>query len=82
MIIKRLEEKKINLLISENTIHWISKRGYDPIYGARPIKRVIQTEIENPLANLLLKSKLETNKKIEIDVDRDVLSFKKVESQD
>ena len=42
----RLEEKDLSLSITDKTIQWITDKGYDPIYGARPLKRTIQQEIE------------------------------------
>ncbi|MBE6427940.1 MAG: AAA family ATPase, partial [Planctomycetaceae bacterium] len=54
---KRLLEHGIELTIDENAINAIAEEGFDPIYGARPLKRVIQQRIENPLALRLLKEK-------------------------
>ncbi len=55
-ILKRLEVKNINLEISNKVSDWLMNKGYDPAYGARPIKRTIQNELENPLAKFLLKN--------------------------
>ncbi len=52
----RLKESGLTLSISESAIDEIAAVGYDPIYGARPLKRVIQREIQNPLATALLKN--------------------------
>jgi ATP-dependent Clp protease ATP-binding subunit ClpB len=49
-----LEERKIALRIDEQAKTWLANTGYDPIYGARPLKRVIQRELQNPLATMLL----------------------------
>ena len=47
---KRLEEKKIGLQLSDKTKEFFSKIGFDPVYGARPLKRIIQRYIQNPLS--------------------------------
>lgn len=52
---KRLEEKRITLRLTDEAAMQIATEGYDPIYGARPLKRAIQKEILNPLANSILK---------------------------
>ena len=51
---KRLQEQHIDLQISEEVLHYLAQSGYDPVYGARPLKRLIQQVLENPLAQLLL----------------------------
>jgi len=53
-VITRLEEKDLKLEISDGAMDWIAKRGYDPVYGARPLKRTIQREVETKIAKLLL----------------------------
>jgi len=52
---KRLEDRKILLTASDAACEWLAKTGYDPVYGARPLKRLIQKDIENPLALKLLQ---------------------------
>ncbi|MCU0830070.1 MAG: ATP-dependent chaperone ClpB [Rhizobiaceae bacterium] len=49
-----LDERKINLSLDEDAVAWLAARGYDPAYGARPLKRVIQRELQDPLAERLL----------------------------
>lgn len=53
---KRLAEQKIALEISKSALDFIAERGYDPAYGARPLKRAIQRELENPLATKILEN--------------------------
>ena len=65
-VIKRLLEKNIQLVFSKECITWIAKKGFDPVYGARPLKRVIQNEILNPLANLLISGELKHTEKVEV----------------
>ena len=70
---KMLENKGIRLEISGEAKDWIAKLGYDPIYGARPLKRVIQKHITNPLAEKLLAGEFAEGDTVEIDLDREGL---------
>jgi ATP-dependent Clp protease ATP-binding subunit ClpB len=54
----RLEERKINLKLSKAAKEFLAERGYDPLFGARPLKRTIQSELENPLAKLIIAGKI------------------------
>ena len=51
---KRLAERRINLELSQEALDFLAQRGYDPVFGARPLKRVIQRELETPLARKIL----------------------------
>ena len=53
-LLRRLAARKITLDLDEGARHWLANEGYDPVYGARPLKRVIQTALQNPLAEMLL----------------------------
>ena len=53
-----LEERKIALDLDGKARAWLADKGYDPVYGARPLKRVIQRELQNPLAGLILEDKI------------------------
>jgi ATP-dependent Clp protease ATP-binding subunit ClpB len=64
---RRVEENGLMLSVSESVIDEIAAAGYDPTYGARPLKRVIQREIQNPLATALLKSSYEEGSTIYVD---------------
>jgi ATP-dependent Clp protease ATP-binding subunit ClpB len=55
---KLLEDRKINLDIDEKALAWLGNAGYDPVYGARPLKRVIQRELQNPLAQRILEGRI------------------------
>jgi len=54
----RLEDRKIVLNVEPGALAWLADAGYDPAYGARPLKRVIQRSLENPLASLILEGKV------------------------
>ncbi len=56
---KMLEDRRITLKIDEKAKKWLADKGYDPIYGARPLKRVIQTQLQNKLAEMLLRGDIE-----------------------
>ena len=55
---KMLEDRKIGLDLDEQAKVWLADKGYDPVYGARPLKRVIQRELQNPLASMILEGKI------------------------
>ena len=55
---KLLVDRKITLDIDEAAERWIADKGYDPVYGARPLKRVIQRELQNPLAQQILEGRI------------------------
>ncbi|MDU4095522.1 MAG: AAA family ATPase, partial [Pantoea sp.] len=71
---KRLEERGFTVNMSEEALTLLGQNGYDPVYGARPLKRAIQQQIENPLAQQILSGKLVPGKVIEIDVKDDVIT--------
>ena len=72
---KLLAERKIKVELSEAARTWLAERGYDPVYGARPLKRVIQKELQDPLARLVLEGKVADNSTVEIDVEGNILSI-------
>ena len=74
-LLKRLEEKNIKLELSDSAIKLLSEKGYDPVYGARPLKRAIQKYIENPLAVEILKGKFAENTIIKADAEDDNIIF-------
>jgi ATP-dependent Clp protease ATP-binding subunit ClpB len=53
-----LAQRKITLALDQGAQAWLAERGYDPVYGARPLKRVIQRELQNPLAGLILEGRI------------------------
>ncbi|RZO82527.1 MAG: ATP-dependent chaperone ClpB [Oceanococcus sp.] len=58
IVVKRLAERDIALSVDDSVIDKLADQGFDPVYGARPLKRVIQTQLENPLAQAILGGKL------------------------
>ena len=63
---KRLANRNIEIILDKNSEEYLADKGYDPIYGARPLKRVIQKEIENSLANKILKGEVLDGDKVNI----------------
>lgn len=66
---KRLSDRRMSLRISENAMKLLADEGYDPQFGARPLKRVIQQRIENPVARKILEGEFADGDSIAIDVD-------------
>lgn len=65
---KRLDESGYQFDISDKALEYLAQKGFDPVYGARLLKRTIQQEIENPLAEQILSGKLVSGKKIHLDL--------------
>ena len=74
---ERLKDKNIKILLDEKALNFLSARGFDPIYGARPVKRVIQKELLNPLSRKILKNEISSNREVEITANDLGLEFKK-----
>jgi ATP-dependent Clp protease ATP-binding subunit ClpB len=64
-----LEPRKITLELDETARSWLAETGYDPVYGARPLKRVIQRALQNPLATLLLEGRIEDGTTVTVSAD-------------
>jgi ATP-dependent Clp protease ATP-binding subunit ClpB len=72
----RLAERKITLNMEEKALEWLAEGGFDPLYGARPLKRVIQRTLQDPLALKLLDGSLLEGSIINVSCDRDGLVIK------
>ena len=68
---KLLAERGYDIHISDEALKLLSENGYDPVYGARPLKRAIQQQIENPLAQQILSGELVPGKVIRLEVNED-----------
>ena len=73
---ERLADKGYKLELSLAALDKIADAGFDPVYGARPLKRAIQTEIENPLAQKILSGDLAKDGTIKIDLNNGELTIK------
>ncbi len=74
---QRLQDRDIELVVSEAALDKLGEAGFDPVYGARPLKRAIQQRLENELAQDLLAGKFVPGDVVDIDVQDDALVFKK-----
>jgi ATP-dependent Clp protease ATP-binding subunit ClpB len=72
---KRLEERSIKLKLTEEAKKELVKLGYDPAYGARPLKRVVQRYLETPLAEKIIKGEIKDNTTLVVDYDGKSFSF-------
>ncbi|MDR1445768.1 MAG: ATP-dependent chaperone ClpB [Treponema sp.] len=73
----RLAERKIELRLSKTAKELLAERGYDPLFGARPLRRTIQSDLENPLAKLIIAGAIKEGNTVTVDVVSGELSFKK-----
>ena len=71
---KLLSDRKIDLEVDSKALQWLANRGYDPVYGARPLKRVIQRSLQNPLATQLLEGKIVDGQVVDIGVEKGELT--------
>lgn len=76
---KRLADKKMFLKATDPAKDWLANTGYDPVYGARPLKRLIQKEIENPLSRFMLEGEFQDGDSILVDADDEGLIFEHAE---
>jgi ATP-dependent Clp protease ATP-binding subunit ClpB len=72
---KLLADRRMTLALDDAALHWLAERGYDPVYGARPLKRVIQKELVDPIARKLLAGQLEDGQVIEVSSSGDGLAI-------
>ncbi len=66
---KLLAERQVDLTLDDAARNWLGQAGYDPVYGARPLKRVIQRSLQNPLASLLLEGKIHSGQTVVLSAD-------------
>jgi ATP-dependent Clp protease ATP-binding subunit ClpB len=72
---KLLEERKITVVLEPAAREWLADKGWDPAYGARPLKRVIQKSLQDPLAELILSGKIKDSDRVTIGVESGELVF-------
>src|SRR4028118_806265 len=78
---KRLAERKMSLKLSESAIDFLAEIGYDPVYGARPLKRGIQRELETQMAKGILRGDFADGETIFVDIENERLAFKRLPAQ-
>ena len=74
---KLLKDQELTFEISEDAKEFLATQGFNPVYGARPLKRVIRQLIENPLSKKILAQEFVKGDNIQIDLDGDQIIFKK-----
>jgi ATP-dependent Clp protease ATP-binding subunit ClpB len=72
---KLLEERKITIALEPGARTWLADKGWDPAYGARPLKRVIQKSVQDPLAELILSGRIKDGEKVDITAGKQGLKF-------
>jgi ATP-dependent Clp protease ATP-binding subunit ClpC len=72
---RRLAERNIKLEVNEEAKAWLAQKGYDPVYGARPLRRAIQRYVENPISTKILQGEFKEGDTIAISLQEDNLSF-------
>ncbi|HPN96451.1 MAG TPA: ATP-dependent chaperone ClpB [Candidatus Moranbacteria bacterium] len=72
---KRLNEKEIKLKLTKQAKEYLAEKGYDPAYGARPLKRVIQSEIMDELASGIIEGKIKKGSRITVDIEKGKINF-------
>jgi len=72
---KRLAERKLGVEITDEAKSWLTKVGFDPIYGARPLRRAIERYVENPLSTKVLQGEFKEGDTIVVDLKGDALTF-------
>jgi len=72
---KLLADRRMTLALDDAALHWLAERGYDPVYGARPLKRVIQKELVDPIARKLLAGDLDDGQVIQVNASGEGLAI-------
>jgi ATP-dependent Clp protease ATP-binding subunit ClpB len=75
-LVKLLAERKITIELDDEATHWLANKGYDPVYGARPLKRVIQKFVQDPLAEQILGGQVPDGSTVKITSGTDRLLFR------
>ncbi|MBU2535093.1 MAG: AAA family ATPase [Chloroflexi bacterium] len=72
---QRLAERKLNIELTEKAKTWLAREGYDPVFGARPLRRVIERHVENPLSTRLLRGEFKEGETVKVDLGDEGLTF-------
>jgi ATP-dependent Clp protease ATP-binding subunit ClpB len=76
---KLLADRKIEISLDKKATDWLANAGYDPVYGARPLKRVIQRRLQDPLAQMLLEGKILDGAKVKVSAGKNGLAINGIE---
>ena len=77
---RRLDERSIRIELSDEAKDWLSREGFDPVYGARPLRRAVQRYVENPLSSRILAGELAEGDAVRLNAGRDGLTFEVMEA--
>ena len=72
---KLLADRRITIGVDDASMHWLAERGYDPVYGARPLKRAIQKELQDPLARMILEGRIKDGEDVRVTVEAGALAL-------
>lgn len=75
---ERLVDRKMSLKLSDSALDFLAEVGYDPVFGARPLKRAIQRELETQIAKAILRGEFTNGDTIFVDVENERLAFKRL----
>jgi ATP-dependent Clp protease ATP-binding subunit ClpB len=73
---KRLADRKLELSLNDGAADWLASAGYDPVYGARPLKRAVQRELETPIAKAILAGRYAEGQEISVELEGDQLALR------
>jgi ATP-dependent Clp protease ATP-binding subunit ClpB len=73
---KLLKDRKITLALTDKAKAWLGRVGYDPVYGARPLKRAIQRHLQDPLADMLLRGEVPDGSTVQVEEGEGELKLK------
>jgi ATP-dependent Clp protease ATP-binding subunit ClpB len=83
LLSERLKQSDIHLVVTPDTLHYLSEKGYDPQFGARPVKRIIQKEVMNELSKYILSGQLDKSEPLVLDVfDGKVVFRKRIDEEE
>jgi len=77
----RLSERQITVSLTSHAKSWLAKEGFDPLYGARPLRRTIQRSVENPLSKKILQGEFQEGDSVLVELDAGALSFTKAKAE-
>ncbi len=80
-LVERLAERKLKLELTDAAKSWLSKVGFDPVYGARPLRRAVERYVENPLSTKVLRGEFKEGQKVIVDLVDDNLTFAEKEAE-
>jgi ATP-dependent Clp protease ATP-binding subunit ClpB len=72
---KLLDDRKITITLDAGAREWLAEKGWDPAYGARPLKRVIQKSVQDPLAEMILAGSIKDGEKVTVSTGKQGLTF-------